>query len=150
MFGDNVTVDLYTTVCKLLVVLLATLVLSLSRDYVLTHPRNVIDFATYILLGTFFLTILISSNSFMTVLFGIMGFSYNLYVLIASDSGRGSGKPQGTVKLLFDLEVTPKRVLNSVLPVQTELATNSTEAAIKYFTLSALSSGLISASLSLI
>ena len=150
MFGDNVVIDLYTTICKLLVLLLAALVLSLSRRYVSTHPRNIIDFATYILLGTFFLTILISANSLMTVLFGIMGFSYNLYVLIAADSGRESIKPLNPAKSLREPMAQLSHVSMETRPTQTEAAVGSTEAAIKYFTLSALSSGLISAALSLV
>ena len=148
LFGDNVVIDLYTTTCKVVVLLLVLLVLTLSYYYIYTHPRNIIDYSTYILLGTFFLVVLISANNFMTVLFGLMGFSYNLYVLIASDTGRESVKALTPGGFYSTAPVSTQ--LREVVYMQGDRATVSTEAAIKYFTLSALSSGLVSASLSLL
>lgn len=151
MFGNNMAIDYYTTACKTAIVLLVIAILTLSRPYIDNHTRNMIDYPTYILLGTFFLLMLASAAHFMTVLFGIMGFSYNLYVLIASDSGRESLHTWNRVesKNKF-IEETFKSTAISVAPTQADKAMSSTEAAIKYFTLSALSSGLIAAALSIL
>jgi len=101
--------DGYTLLFKFMLIFSTRLLLQASIDYLLQHPRSIMEFAILTQLFIFFLSILISANDLVLSFIAVVGFSLSTYVLILTDSSQH----------------------------------NTREAAIKYYYLSALSSGML-------
>jgi NADH-quinone oxidoreductase subunit N len=87
--------DFYTNVLKVTVIFTSWLILSASKDYVVQHPRHLMEYPILLLLTVVFLLILISSYNLMTLFLAIIGFSLNIYVLLLYDSFNHSSREAG-------------------------------------------------------
>jgi NADH-quinone oxidoreductase subunit N len=87
--------DFYTHSLKITVIITTWLILTASKDYVIKHPRHLMEYPILLLLTTVFLLILISSYNLMTLFLAIIGFSLNIYVLLLYDSFNHSSREAG-------------------------------------------------------
>jgi len=93
--------DFYTVLIKIIVILTTILICRTShsrnqtKSLLILHPKHLIEYPILLLLLTLFLMILISSYNFITVFFGILGFSLNLYVLILNDGFNQASREAG-------------------------------------------------------
>ncbi len=92
--------DFYTIIIKLLVILTTILICKAGKNTLKFHPRHLIEYPILILLLVIFLIVLISSYNFITIFFGIVGFSLNIYVLILND-GFNYGSREAGIKYFY-------------------------------------------------
>lgn len=93
--------DFYTVIIKIVVILVTILICRAShssnntQSILMLHPKHLIEYPILLLLLTTFLMIFISSYNFITVFFGILGFSLNIYVLILNDGFNQTSREAG-------------------------------------------------------
>lgn len=85
----------YIGVMKLLVLACGLFVLYSSRDYIVNHSRDVIEYPIMMSLALFFLLLLVGANHLMTMFLAISGFSLNMYVLVLFDASAHIAREAG-------------------------------------------------------
>ena len=95
LFTGYTIIDLYSTVIKISVNVTVFFLLKLSKNYVMKHPRHLMEYPILLLLLTFFLGILISAYNLLTAFLAIVGFSLTIYVLLLYDSFNHSSREAG-------------------------------------------------------
>lgn len=87
--------DLYSLIIKIGVLITIFSLLKLSKNYMINHPRHLMEYPILFLLLTFFLLVLISSYNLMTAFLAIIGFSLTIYVLLLYDSMNHASREAG-------------------------------------------------------
>ena len=87
--------DFYTQLLKIAVILTILVILTASQQYMVKHPRHLMEYPVLLLLTTIFLLLLISSYNLMTLFLAMIGFSLNIYVLLLYDSFNHSSREAG-------------------------------------------------------
>lgn len=91
-FGSTyyATFDLYTMFGKEMLLIISCIVLLASINYLHKNRRHLLEYSLIFLLTILFLCLIISANNLLTILFGIMGFSLNIYILLITDNDNAS------------------------------------------------------------
>jgi len=90
IFNFALTIDFYSNSVKLLLCLWTLIVLIGSFRFLLNSKTSSIEYPLLIVLGLFFLMVLVSSYNFMVLYLSIEGLSLLLYVLAAFPFNKGS------------------------------------------------------------
>jgi NADH-quinone oxidoreductase subunit N len=90
IFNFALVIDYYTTVAKLLILISSVIILISSHKHVFSSYTDTVEYSIVVSFSIFFLLILISGYSMITVYMSLEGLSLMLYVLAAFPFNRSS------------------------------------------------------------
>jgi len=93
--GGYASTSGYVVLLKLLTVVTGGFILAQSHNYLVNHPRHLLEYPIILTTAIFFMLLLVGSNHLVSAFLSLVGFSLNLYVLILFDAPSAIAREAG-------------------------------------------------------